>query len=442
MENKENQPIRNNSPLSNNNLNQPSVNSIKNEINQQQNRPTQQPNRPNQTPLRPKPNQQFTRQTQIARPTQSQPSNPQSSRPTQPQPQPPIKPTQPIRPSERVTPTQLGQTNRVNNTPIQQARPPQPEQTNRPVPPQQPNRSVPPQQQPKLEQQTTQKFAQFQSNQQQTRPTQPQQQPIKPTQPIANQTKPQQVNPAKDNQVQNLNKNPTQENEKTNQNNKEQTQSKTNEDDSVPQSNRFNNLGQPVRSSLRSKLNDDSIDLVELEQLNETNLKNFKARTRRNRVIIIVLTILLVITASTIGILLAISKLTNNSFLYIHGRVSATHVVDGYELNRFRTPTEIQGNRLLSIDLDLKIESSGNYNIRFTIDIFQDGEELDNTIIYEYNRTLFYAGNDGYYYSKNPIAGDQTIDLCEGVLIDYRYEHTLNIDNFRMEVHTYIEVAT
>ena len=339
-------------------------------------------------------------------------------------------------------PTQLGQANRVNNTPVQQARPPQPEQTNRPVPPQQPNRSVQPQQRPKLEQQTTQKFAQFQSNQQQTRPTQPQQQPIKPTQPIANQTKPQQVNPAKDNQVQNLNKNPTQENEKTNQNDKEQTQSKTNEDDSVPQSNRFNNLGQPVRSSLRSKLNNDSIDLVELEQLNETNLKNFKARTRRNRVIIIVLTILLVITASTIGILLAISKLTNNSFLYIHGRVSATHVVDGYELNRFRTPTEIQGNRLLSIDLDLKIESSGNYNIRFTIDIFQNGEELDNTIIYEYNRTLFYAGNDGYYYSKNPIAGDQTIDLCEGVLIDYRYEHTLNIDNFRMEVHTYIEVAT
>ena len=176
--------------------------------------------------------------------------------------------------------------------------------------------------------------------------------------------------------------------------------------------------------------------------MNETNLKNFKARTRRNRVIIIVLTILLVITASTIGILLAISRLTNNSFLYIHGGVSATHVVDGYELNRFRTPTEIQGNRLLSIDLDLKIESSRNYNIRFTIDIFQNGEELDNTIIYEYNRTLFYAGNDGYYYSKNPIAGDQTIDLCEGVLIDYRYEHTLNIDNFRMEVHTYIEVAT
>lgn len=439
MENKENQPIRNNSPLSNNNLNQPSVNSIKNEINQQQNRPAQQQNRPNQTSLRPKPNQQFTRQTQIVRPTQSQPSNSQSSSPTQPQPQPSIRPTQPIRPSERVTPTQLGQTNRVNNTPVQQARPPQPEQTNRPVPPQQPNRSVPPQQQPKLAQQTTQKF---QSNQQQIRPTQPQQQPIKPTQPIANQTKPQQVNPAKDNQVQNLKKNPTQENEKTNQNNKEQTQSKTNEDDSVPQSNRFNNLGQPVRSSLRSKLNDDSIDLVELEQLNETNLKNFKARTRRNRVIIIVLTILLVITASTIGILLAISKLTNNSFLYIHGRVSATHVVDGYELNRFRTPTEIQGNRLLSIDLDLKIESSGNYNIRFTIDIFQNGEELDNTIIYEYNRTLFYAGNDGYYYSKNPIAGDQTIDLCEGVLIDYRYEHTLNINNFRMEVHTYIEVAT
>ena len=193
--------------------------------------------------------------------------------------------------------------------------------------------------------------------------------------------------------------------------------------------------------SLRTTLKSDSIDLVELEQLNEQNLRNFRARSKRNRAIIIVLTVLLVAVIVTIGILLGIARVTNNCFLYINGDGTAVHVVDGNELSRFRTPGEITGNRLLEIDLDLKIESSGSYNVRFTIQVFQDDQELENTIIYEPNRTLFSAGNDGYYYSKSPISGEQTINLCQGVLIDYHYENTLNINNFRMEVHTYLESA-
>ena len=193
--------------------------------------------------------------------------------------------------------------------------------------------------------------------------------------------------------------------------------------------------------SLRTTLKSDSIDLVELEQLNEQNLRNFRARSKRNRAIIIVLTVLLVAVIITIGVLLGIAKVTNNCFLYISGDGKAVHVVDDNELSRFRTPGEITGNRLLEIDLDLKIESSGSYNVRFTIQLFKDGQELENTIIYEPNRTLFSAGNDGYYYSKSPISGQQTINLCEGVLIDYRYENILNVNNFRMEVHTYLESA-
>lgn len=191
--------------------------------------------------------------------------------------------------------------------------------------------------------------------------------------------------------------------------------------------------------SLRSTLKSNSIDLVELEELNEQNLRNFRARAKRNRAIIIVLTILLLLVIITIAILLGIARVANNSFLYVHGDANAVHIVDGNELSRFRTPGEITGNRLLEIDLDLKIESTGSYNVYFTIQVFQDDQELDNIIIYEPNRTLFSAGNDGYYYSKTFISGGQTIDLCQGVLIDYRYENILNINNFRMEVHTYIE---
>lgn len=191
--------------------------------------------------------------------------------------------------------------------------------------------------------------------------------------------------------------------------------------------------------TLRTRLKSNSIDLVELEQLNEQNLKNFSTRARRNRVIIIILTLLLLIVVATIGTLLGISKLANNSFLYTHGNGSAVYLVDGNELERFRTPTDVQGNRLLKMDLDLKIESEGSYNIKFTILIYQDKELLENTLVYEPNRTLFAYGNDGYYYSKEAISGGQTINLCMGVLFDYRYENTLNINNFKMEIHTYLE---
>ncbi len=191
--------------------------------------------------------------------------------------------------------------------------------------------------------------------------------------------------------------------------------------------------------NLRNRLRSDSIDIVELEQLNEQNLKNYRARSRRNKATILILILLLIAAIVTIGVMLGISRLSNNSFLYIHGDGSAVYIVDGMELNRFRTPTDIQGNRLLEMDLDLKIESSGNYNIKFTIEIYQNGTKIDNSIIYEYDHDLFYYGDDGYCYSITSISGHQTIDLCQGVLIDYRYENSLNIENFKMEVHAYLE---
>ena len=58
---------------------------------------------------------------------------------------------------------------------------------------------------------------------------------------------------------------------------------------------------------------------------------------------------------------------------------------------------------------------------------------MENTLIYEPNFELFYEGGDGYYYSKNPIEGNQTIYICGGVILDSEYESSLNVDNFRME---------
>ena len=190
---------------------------------------------------------------------------------------------------------------------------------------------------------------------------------------------------------------------------------------------------------VRERLRSDRYDLEELEELNEQNLKYYRSRTRRNRVIIIALVLLLLLAIIGISLYANMIYLQNNCFLYTHGNYNASYIVDGVEMKRFRTPNNLQGNRVLRADFNLKIESKGRFDIRFRIDVFQSDELIDNIIIYYPNRELFYSGQDGYYYSKEPIDGDQTIDLCQGVVLDIAYEETLNVDNFRLEFHTYLE---
>ena len=192
---------------------------------------------------------------------------------------------------------------------------------------------------------------------------------------------------------------------------------------------------------LKTRLKSENVDLQELEELNELNIRNYRHRSRRNRVIIITLVILLLITMISIGIYAGMVYLQNNCFLYTHGDCRASYIVDGMELKRFRTPNNLQGNRVLRADFDIKLESSGSYDVRFTIEVYQSDKLLNNILIYEPNKDLFYDGHDGYFYSRAPISGRQTIDLCLGVILDIEYEDTLNVDNFRLEFHTYFDRA-
>ena len=64
---------------------------------------------------------------------------------------------------------------------------------------------------------------------------------------------------------------------------------------------------------------------------------------------------------------------------------------------------------------------------------------MKNTLVYEQNVQLFYEGGDGYYYSSAPIKGNQTIYLCGGIILDYEYEDSLNVYNFKLDFHVYFE---
>lgn len=212
---------------------------------------------------------------------------------------------------------------------------------------------------------------------------------------------------------------------------------------------KINTIGTKKTSSTSKKLTTSTTkktsskntkeELSDLEKLNEENLKSYRFKSRRNRVVIILLSLLLIISIASIATYLAITRLKTNCNMHIHGEVKAVHLVDGKEMQEFRGPSNLQGNRVLRLDIDLKLEEGGTFNIKFKVECYQKGDLMENTLIYEPNLSLFAEDGDGIYYSKNPIGGNQVISLCDGIILDYFYEDTLHNDIFRMDFHTYIE---
>ena len=184
-------------------------------------------------------------------------------------------------------------------------------------------------------------------------------------------------------------------------------------------------------------------DLIDLEQMNDDNIRAYRFKSRRNRVVIITLVVLLLIVIASIFTFLVMSRLETNCSFHVHG-AKASVIIDGDELKQFRAPGNLQGNARMEVTIDLKIEEAGMFEIWFVAQCYQKGVLMENTLIYE-KSNLFYEGalhkdeNDPYYYSKQPISGNQTIRLCRGVIFDYQYRDSLNVDNFRMEFHVYLK---
>lgn len=188
------------------------------------------------------------------------------------------------------------------------------------------------------------------------------------------------------------------------------------------------------KKKLKTTLTSSSIEMEDLEVLNEQNIRQHRSRSRRNIVIISVLISLLVVAVAVIAIYAGFIRLKNNCFLHVHG-ASASYLVDGERLDEFRAPQGVRGNTVFAFDLDLEISGDREYNVRFKIDVFQSGKLLDNIIVL-IDQDHFTQSSDGYIYSDYKMSG--TIDLCSGVVLDIAYQNTLNIDNFKMEINTYL----
>ena len=178
--------------------------------------------------------------------------------------------------------------------------------------------------------------------------------------------------------------------------------------------------------------------LSDLEKLNDESLKTYRYKSRRNRIVIILLSVMLALTIATLSVFLVMSRLETNCYMIAHG-ASATFFVDGEEMDNFRAPANLQGNSILTFDAQVRLDSSGTYQVRFVILCYQNGEKLNNTLVYLPNYDMFYEDEDGYYCSNRTISGGQTVLLCKGAILDYEYRNSLNSDNFRLDLHVYFK---
>ena len=195
-----------------------------------------------------------------------------------------------------------------------------------------------------------------------------------------------------------------------------------------------------TKGAVRKKVSKDNIDIQELEKLNEESIQSHSFRSKRNQVIIIILSLLLAVAIAFIVIYAVVNRRESNCFVNTHGSVNAVHIIDGEELTEFTAPANIRGECILEFDVDLKINESGNFKVKFTIKCYQNDRLLNNVVVYEPNtkETGFTYKNDGFYHSRSTIAGNSTIRLCQGVALN-EFDTDLNDKNFKLEIHTYLE---
>ena len=223
------------------------------------------------------------------------------------------------------------------------------------------------------------------------------------------------------------------------------------EDQKLSSKQKINAIGKKANSKLKPEMVeefDEEVEIEEekpfddgmddLEKLNEETLQNFRYKHKRNRVIIILLSVFLAISIAAIAVYMVIVKLQTNCNMYVYG-ANASYIINGRYTDEFRAPAGIEGNRILKLDIKLKIREGGNFKVRFTPKCYKKGVRLDNILIFDCNFDLFYEGGDGYWYSYDTIKGRQTISLCAGVILDGEYDNNLTTDNFRLDFYTYLE---
>lgn len=216
--------------------------------------------------------------------------------------------------------------------------------------------------------------------------------------------------------------------------------------------NQKNKPAEAKKKNIDARISRD-MGVEDLESINEENVKKQTFRTRRNRLIIAILIILLLLTVGGFAIFYFFAKQENNAFLYVHGDIDASYYLDNEKLEKFRTTPDMRGNAIFHFSkkaiidapqeeryLQLKIEESGNFKIKFKIDVYQNDVKLDNVAIVEWGELFKTEGEYCVTRYSSGVSGGKLIKLCIG--FDARNiddNNPLNENNCRIEVHTYIE---
>ena len=195
------------------------------------------------------------------------------------------------------------------------------------------------------------------------------------------------------------------------------------------------------KTDLRKKLTKkDDVTTESLEKLNEQNLQTHSFRGRRNQVLIVILSIMIAICVAVIVVYSVVTKVEKNCFVYTYGDADCSVAVNGENLTEFAAPANITGNCIFSFTVDLSINSPGSYNIKLVIEPYYNGVLLENFVIYEPNLSILTYNNEGYYNTKSPVEGNQTIRLCQGVALN-ELDKRVDASGYTMKINIYVERA-
>ena len=179
-----------------------------------------------------------------------------------------------------------------------------------------------------------------------------------------------------------------------------------------------------------------------------SEISSTASRDRRNKLIISILSIVigLVWIAVLIMGLVEFQKPGHNCHLYSQGTAieKCDILVDNKTYDEWNTPNGLGILKTLNTTVDLNIKQSGDYKIRFKVEVFKNKQEVSDAVDVIYNE-LFSAERDeegdiwfSYTISSEPIK----LQLLSGI----NFWGTLNEDKLNgltsqnMKIDIYIEV--
>lgn len=170
-------------------------------------------------------------------------------------------------------------------------------------------------------------------------------------------------------------------------------------------------------------------------------------RARRNKVIIsiMVVAILLIWGAVLIMLLVKPKEPKYNCYSYLGGSASSgcELLMNDQSISKWLAPSGIRAGNIYNIEMELKIKKEGTFNVRFRVEVKNDGTVVNNaTTLSTPAQFVVQEDNGVEWYVGQNLSGNSSIVLMTAITFmqDYKDPIMMSIDDDNVEINVYVEV--